>query len=325
MTPVIHLNNLRKVYTVSYQETGTGAALKGLVKRQKIEVAAVDGISFDLYPGEIVGFLGPNGAGKTTTLKMLSGLLYPTSGEVTVLNYTPSKREQAFLRQITLVMGQRNQLIWDIAPLHTFELNRVIYRIPQENYQKMLAELTELLELEPLLHKPVRNLSLGERMKCEIAAALLHSPSIVFLDEPTIGLDVTMQRRIRGFIAEYNRRFGATVLLTSHYMADVEALCKRVIVIHQGRLLYDGELSVLLQKFTSHKTIVVQLEDCQADLKSYGDVVSCSDGRFVLRVPKNETARVTERLLANLPVIDLLVEDPPIEEVIERVFAQENP
>ena len=222
-------------------------------------------------------------------------------------------------------MGQRNQLVWDISALHTFELNRAIYRIPFEDYRAMLRELTELLELEPLLHKPVRNLSLGERMKCEIASALLHRPRVVFLDEPTIGLDVTMQRRIRVFIAEYNRRYGATVLLTSHYMADVEALCRRVVVIHHGRLLFDGDLSVLLQKFTAHKTIVVETGDCQADLKAYGEVVACEDGRFTLRVPKADTARVVERLLANLPVIDLLVEDPPIEEVIDRVFTQENP
>jgi len=324
-SPAIHIRDLRKVYVVSQQETGAKAALESLVHRRKVEVAAVDGISFDLAPGEIVGFLGPNGAGKTTTLKMLSGLLHPTAGEVTVLGHIPWKRERAFLRQITLVMGQRNQLVWDIPALHSFELNRVIYRIPAEDYRRMLDELTELLELGPLLHKPVRNLSLGERMKCEIAAALLHRPSVVFLDEPTIGLDVTMQRRIRAFITEYNRRFGATVLLTSHYMADVEALCRRVVIIHRGRLLFDGDLAILVQKFTAHKTIVVQLGDCQADLSSYGEVVSCTDGHVTLRVPKAETAHVTERLLADLPVIDLLVEDPPIEEVIERVFAQENP
>jgi ABC-2 type transport system ATP-binding protein len=254
---------------------------------------------------------------------MLSGLLHSTSGEVTVLGYVPWKREKNFLRQITLVMGQRNQLVWDIPAMDSFELNRAIYRIPVEDYRRMVDELTELLELGPLLRKPVRNLSLGERMKCEIAAALLHRPSVVFLDEPTIGLDVTMQRRIRSFIAEYNRRFGATVLLTSHYMADVEALCQRVIVIHHGKLLFDGDLSKLIQKFTAHKTIVVQLADCQVDLNSYGELISCSDGYFTLRVPKAETARITSRLLANLPVVDLLVEDPPIEEVIERVFAEE--
>jgi ABC-2 type transport system ATP-binding protein len=321
----VHIENLRKVYIVSQQEVGVKAAVKSLVQRRKLEIPAVDGISFDLTPGEIVGFLGPNGAGKTTTLKMLSGLLHPSSGEVTVLGYVPWKRERAFLRQITLVMGQRNQLVWDIPTLHSFELNRAIYGIPPDDYRRMLAELTELLELGPLLHKPVRNLSLGERMKCEIAAALLHRPSVVFLDEPTIGLDVTMQRRIRSFITEYNHRFRATVLLTSHYMTDVEALCKRVVVIHHGRLLFDGDLSLLVQKFTEHKTIIVQLGDCQADLQSYGEVISCADGRFTLRVPKAETAHVTERLLADLPVIDLLVEDTPIEEVIERVFAQENP
>jgi len=324
-SPSIHIRDLRKIYVVSEQEAGAAAALKGLVHRRKQEVRAVDGISFDLAPGEIVGFLGPNGAGKTTTLKMLSGLLHPTAGEVTVLGHIPWKREKSFLRQITLVMGQRNQLVWDIPALHSFELNRVIYRISPEDYRRMLGELTELLELGPLLHKPVRNLSLGERMKCEIAAALLHRPSVVFLDEPTIGLDVTMQRRIRAFITDYNRRFGATVLLTSHYMADVEALCRRVVVIHHGRLLFDGDLSILVQKFTAHKTIVVQLEECEADLHSYGEVISCTDGHFTIRVPKAETAHVTERLLADLPVIDLLVEDPPIEEVIERVFAQENP
>jgi ABC-2 type transport system ATP-binding protein len=322
--PAVHIASLRKVYVVSQQESGAKAVVRGLVLRRKLEVPAVDGISFDLAPGEVVGFLGPNGAGKTTTLKMLSGLLHPTSGEATVLGFIPWQREKAFLRRITLVMGQRNQLVWDIPALSSFDLNRAIYRIPAENYRRMLAELTDLLELAPLLQKPVRNLSLGERMKCEIAAALLHQPQVVFLDEPTIGLDVTMQRRIRAFIAEYNRRYGATVLLTSHYMADVEALCKRVVVIHHGKLLFDGELAALVQKFTEHKTIVVQIGDCRSDLTSYGRVMSCEDGRFTLQVPRKETARVTEKLLADLPVIDLLVEDPPIEEVIARVFAQES-
>jgi ABC-2 type transport system ATP-binding protein len=321
--PVIQVRDLSKTYLVGEREAGVGAALRSLVRRQMSKVPAVDRISFDVRPGEIVGFLGPNGAGKTTTLKMLSGLLHPTAGQVAVLGHTPSQREKTFLRRITLVMGQRNQLVWDIPAMDTFELNRVIYRIPQEDYRKTLDELTALLELAPLLRKPVRNLSLGERMKCEVAAALLHRPQVVFLDEPTIGLDVTMQHRIRGFIAEYNRRFGATVMLTSHYMADVEALCRRVIVIHRGRLLFDGDLSALVQQFTAHKTIVVQLGDCSNDLRAYGEVVSCDEGTVTLRVPKAETARVTGRLLADLPVIDLTVEDPPIEEVIERVFEQE--
>jgi ABC-2 type transport system ATP-binding protein len=321
---IVHIQSLSKIYFVNQQEAGAKATVHGIFRRKKTPVQAVDEISFNMAPGEIVGFLGPNGAGKTTTLKMLSGLLYPTSGTVTVLGHIPWKRDKTFLRQITLVMGQRNQLVWDIPAIHSFELNRVIYRIPPDDYQSILKELTDLLELGPLLTKPVRNLSLGERMKCEIAAALLHRPQVVFLDEPTIGLDVTMQRRIRSFIAEYNKRFGATVLMTSHYMADVEALCKRVVVIHHGRLLFDGELALLLQRFTSHKTIIIQLSECQADLKVYGEVLACEDGRYTLRVPKAETARITERLLADLPVVDLLVEDPPIEEVIDRAFTEWN-
>jgi ABC-2 type transport system ATP-binding protein len=320
--PAVSLRDLKKVYVVNEQESGTRAALRGLLHRRKVEVEAVSGISFDVRPGEVVGFLGPNGAGKTTTLKMLSGLLHPTSGEATVLGFVPWRREKAYLRQMTLVMGQRNQLIWDIPALSTFELNRAVYGLSNEDYQSMLSELTELLDIGSLLKTPVRNLSLGERMKCEIAVSLLHRPKAVFLDEPTIGLDVTMQRRIRSFIAEYNKRYNATVLLTSHYMADVEALCKRVVVIHHGRLLFDGELAALVQKFSSYKTIVVELGECGADLSSYGEVVSCEDGRVTLRVLKAETARITGRILADLPVIDLLVEDPPIEEVIERVFAQ---
>ena len=321
--PSIHIDQLCKTYRVPERESGMGAAIGSLFRRRMQDIPAVDGLTLDLVPGEIVGFLGPNGAGKTTTLKMLSGLLHPTSGECRVLGYIPSKRERPFLRQITLVMGQRNQLVWDIPAADSFELNRAIYRLPTSDYQNTLKELTDLLELGPLLKKPVRNLSLGERMKCEIAAALLHRPQVVFLDEPTIGLDVTMQRRIRAFIGEYNRRNGATVLLTSHYMADVEALCKRVVVIHHGKLLFDGDLSQLVQRFTSHKTIIVQLGDCLTDLHTYGEVVDCQEGRVTLRVPKAKTAHITERLLADLPVIDLLVEDPPIEEVIDRVFTQE--
>jgi len=320
--PAVRARDLRKVYVVAEREPGARAALRSLFHREKKKVPAVDGISFDLAPGEIVGFLGPNGAGKTTTLKMLSGLLHPTAGELSVLGHAPWKREKAFLRRITLVMGQRNQLVWDIPAADSFELNRAIYRIPSADFRALVDELTELLDLGPLLRKPVRNLSLGERMKCEIAAALLHRPQMVFLDEPTIGLDVTMQRRIRTFIAEYNRRTGATVLLTSHDMADVETLCKRVLIIHHGRLLFDGELAGLVRRFTEHKTIVVQLSDCAADLRPYGEVVSCAEGTATLRVPKANIAQVTERLLADLPVVDLTVADPPLEEVIERVFAQ---
>jgi len=323
---VIHLHNLQKTYTVHEREAGLLAAFRSLVRRKTRAVRAVDGISFDVAAGEIVGFLGPNGAGKTTTLKMLSGLLHPTAGEVRVLGHEPYRRRREFLRNIALVMGQRNQLAWDIPAIDSFDLNRVIYRIPQAEYRQTLDELVTLLNLEQLIQKPVRNLSLGERMKCEIAAALLHRPRVLFLDEPTIGLDVTMQRRIRTFIGEYNRRHQATVLLTSHYMADVEALCERVIVIHQGQILFDGDLSALVRRFSTHKTIVVDLPGGtrgNGELSRYGEVVAQTAGQVTLRVPKAEAARVTGRLLADLAIHDLTIQDPPIEEVIEQVFNQE--
>src|SRR5205823_3399680 len=306
-SPTIEVRNLRKLYYVHEREAGLVASLGSLLRRRTRAVAAVDGISFDVAEGEIVGFLGPNGAGKTTTLRMLSGLLYPSDGELRVLGHVPSRREKAFLRQITLVMGQRNQLVWDIPASDSFELNRAIYRIPRSDYRRTLDELVDLLELAPLLGKQVRSLSLGERMRCEIAAALLHLPRVLFLDEPTIGLDVTAQRRIRAFIAEYNRRHGASVLLTSHYMADVEALCRRVVVIHHGRLLFDGDLSQLVERFSPHKTIVVELERDDVDLRPYGEVVAREEGRVTLRVPKSETARATGRLLADVPIVDLTV------------------
>ena len=257
----VHVADLRKIFSVPVREAGLVAAAKSLVKRESREIKAVDGVGFDIEPGEVVGFLGPNGAGKTTTLKMLSGLLYPTSGEALVLGHVPSKREREFLRRITMVMGNRNQLQWDLPALDSFELIRAIYRLPADDFTKTRDEFIELLELGPLVNKPVRNLSLGERMKMEFVAALLHRPVVLFLDEPTLGLDITMQKRIRSFVAEYNRRYGATVLLTSHYMADVQALCKRVIVIHHGRMLFDGALTELASRFNATKTIGVLLRD----------------------------------------------------------------
>jgi ABC-2 type transport system ATP-binding protein len=321
----IHVSRLSKTYFVPEREAGLRAALKSLVRRRNREVKAVDHISFEIAPGEVVGFLGPNGAGKTTTLKMLSGLLYPTDGEARVLGHVPSKREKDFLRQITLVMGNRNQLQWDIPALDSFDLNRAIYRLPETEFRRTRDEFIELLELQDLVQKPVRNLSLGERMKMEIVGALLHQPQVLFLDEPTIGLDVTMQKRIRSFVAEYNRRYGATVLLTSHYMADVVALCKRVIVIHHGQILYDGGLSGLVERFSAYKTIGVTLDDATVNLTGYGEVMGRDGGRVTLRVPKAETSRITAQLLADLAVDDLTVEDPPIEDVIARVFALEAP
>jgi ABC-2 type transport system ATP-binding protein len=322
---VVSVAELSKTFLVPERDPGLRAAARSLVRRRHREVRAVDGVSFEIGRGEVVGFLGPNGAGKTTTLKMLSGLLYPTSGEARVLGHVPSKRERELLRRITLVMGNRNQLQWDLPALDSFELNRAIYRIPRGDFQKLRDELIGLLDVGDLVRKPVRQLSLGERMKVEIVGSLLHRPQVLFLDEPTIGLDVTMQRRIREFVAEYNRRYEATVLLTSHYMADVVALCRRVVVIHHGRILFDGPLARLGEEFEAFKTLTVELEDAAVDLSGYGDVLEREGGRVKLRVPKAETARVTARLLAEREVADLTVEDPPIEDVIELVFAQESP
>ncbi len=323
--PVVHVAELTKIYKVPEREAGLRAAAKALFKRQTRDVRAVEAVSFDVGPGEVVGFLGPNGAGKTTTLKMLAGLLYPTGGEARVLGHIPSKREREYLRRMTMVMGNRNQLQWDIPAMDSFELNRAIYRLQRSDYLAMRDELIELLDVGELVRKPVRNLSLGERMKVEIVGALLHRPQVLFLDEPTIGLDVTMQKRIRTFVAEYNKRHGATVLLTSHYMADVEALCKRVIVIHHGRILFDGALASLADEFAAYKTIGVVLENGGAPLDAYGEVVHQDGDRVALRVPKAETSRVAARLLADHEVLDLTIEEPPIEDVIESVFAQSAP
>ncbi len=323
MAPAIEVRNLEKTYYVPVREAGIKAALKSLVRRETRGVPAVTPISFSIEPGEIVGFLGPNGAGKTTTIKMMSGLLHPTSGDLSVLGYQPANRDKAFLRQITLVMGQRNQLLWDIPAIDSFERNRVIYDLDRGFFEETLAQLTELLDLGDLLTKPVRNLSLGERMKCEVAVSLLHQPRVLFLDEPTIGLDVTMQRKLRAFIREYNERTGATVLLTSHYMADVQALCKRVIVIHHGRILFDGDLSSLIERFTAYKTVTVKLAELRPSYEGFGEEIARTDDSVSFRLQKTDAPRITSRLLTELPVTDLTVEDPPIEEVIDNVFSTE--
>jgi len=322
--PAIRVEELRKTYRVPVRKAGTRAALRALLRRETRDVEAVRGLSFEVAPGEVVGFLGPNGAGKTTTLKILSGLLHPTSGECSVLGHVPFRREPGFLRRITLVMGQRNQLAWDIPVIDSFDRNRAIYDVAPDDYRRTVDELAELLDLGGLLEKPVRNLSLGERMKCEVAVSLLHRPSVLFLDEPTIGLDVTMQRRIREFVREHNRKTGAAVLLTSHYMADVEALCPRVVVIHHGRILFDGARDALVERFSQDKTLVVDLDDGGADLSHYGEVVARDGGRVTLRVARADTPQVTARILADLPVRDLTVENPSIEDVIDRVFREER-
>jgi len=317
----IRVTNLHKTFRVPEREAGLRASMRSLLRRTYRDVDAVAGVSFDIPAGEIVGFLGPNGAGKTTTLKMLSGLLFPTSGEIRVLGHVPSRRERKYLGRMTLVMGNRNQLQWDIPALDSFEMNRAIYRIPEADFRVARDEIVELLEIGDLVRKPVRTLSLGERMKAEIAASLLHRPQVLYLDEPTIGLDVTMQKRIRSFLAEYNQRHGATVLLTSHYMADVQALCKRVIIIDRGSILYDGGLRELSTRYSPHQTVNVALSDPENDLSGYGEVLSAQDGRISLKVAKSETSAVAARLLADFTVSDLTIEDPPIEDVIEQVFA----
>ena len=325
---VIHVRGLRKVYKVHERETGVGATLRSFVNRKFKEVPAVGGIDLDIARSEVVGFLGPNGAGKTTTLKVLSGLLYPSGGDATVLGYTPWKREYAFLRRIALLMGNRTQLVWDIPAADSFLVLKQIYGISSRDFTTRLDKLIELLELGPLIHKPVRQLSLGERMKVEFAAGLLHGPEVVFLDEPTLGLDVSMQARIRSFVAELNRRTGATILLTSHYMDDIVALCKRVVVIHHGKILYDGALADLAERMAPYKVVGATLRDgaARADLSRYGDVVSNDGaGRVKLRVPRAEAPARTARLVADLgdALADLSLEDPPIEDVIDRVFSGE--
>jgi viologen exporter family transport system ATP-binding protein len=319
---MIEVDRLRKSYFVHRREPGVRAALRSLWHRPREEVKAVDGVTFRVAAGERVGFLGPNGAGKTTTLKVLSGLLHPTSGQVSVAGHTPQERSREFLRQITLVMGQKQQLLWDLPPSETFLLNRAIYDIPRPQYDETVAELTELLGLRGLLDKPTRQLSLGERMKCELAVALLHRPRVLFLDEPTIGLDVTMQATVRGFVRAYNERSGATVLLTSHYMDDVAALCPRVLVIDHGHLIYDGSLDELVRRVRPDKRVLLKLSrPVEArDLTKIGGIVSQTDAQAVLQVSQSELQSAVQRALAQLPVVDLTVEDPPLEEVMRELF-----
>lgn len=296
--------------------------MRSLFHRTYEEVRAVDDISFDIEAGERVGFLGPNGAGKTTTLKMLSGLLHPSAGDANVLGFTPRVRERAFLEAITLVMGQKQQLMWDLPASETFELNRAIYDIPGERYRETRGELVELLELGGLLSKPVRNLSLGERMKCELAAALLHRPKVLFLDEPTIGLDVAMQVTVRRFVKAYNERFGASVILTSHYMDDVVALCPRIIVIDRGRLAFDGAVDDLVKSMQPEKHVVLKLTNSveRKDVESLGDVVEFEPGKVTLSVRPDVLKDSIAGAMATLPIADLVIEDPPLEDVLRDLF-----
>jgi ABC-2 type transport system ATP-binding protein len=323
MSPIITVEQLSKTYQVPEREAGFGAAVRSFFKRKYKDVKAVQQVDFKIEQGEIVGFLGPNGAGKTTTLKMLSGLLHPTGGKASVLGFTPWELKPEYLRSMTLVMGQRNRLSWDIPAADSFLLNQAIYRIPDDEYKKTYKELDDMLELGPLMKKPVRNLSLGERMRCELAAGLLHRPKVLFLDEPTIGLDITGQAHIREFLLEFNLRTGATILLTSHYMADVTALCARILIIHHGELKYDGGLSDLSRKIAPFKLIGVMLADASAhDLSKYGTEVQNEEDteKRYIQVQAEDVTRVTSRLLAELPVHDITIADPLIEDVIEQAF-----
>jgi ABC-2 type transport system ATP-binding protein len=321
---MIEVRGLRKAYKVHKRAPGVAAAFRSLFRRTYESVLAVDGIAFRIEPGERVGFLGPNGAGKTTTLKMLAGLLHPTEGEIRVHGHVPHHREDAFLKSIMLVLGQKQQLIWDLPPSETFELNRAIYEVPDDQYRRTLGELVELLQLEKLLGRPTRQLSLGERMKCELAASLIHSPKVLFLDEPTIGLDVGMQGTIRSFIKQYNERTGATLMLTSHYMEDVEALCPRVLVIDHGQVTFDGKLAELVRTMRPEKRVVLRLEDAgwQGHIPEIGKVVSRDGGQVVLQVASHRVRDAVAEALAAMPVRDLTVEDPPLEEVMGELFAR---
>ena len=322
MDRAIVVDNLVKKFEVTEKAPGLTGSIKSLISPKKKIITALRGISFAVQPGELVGFIGPNGAGKTTTLKILSGLLYPAEGFVGVMEFDPWKRNPEFLKQISLVMGQKNQLWWDLPAIETFELNRAIYEIPTRAYSENLKELVELLGIGKLLNTPVRKLSLGQRMRMELTAALLHKPKVLFLDEPTIGLDIIAQQKIRDFIYEYNTKYGATILLTSHNMDDLTNLARRVIIINDGRILYDGAFEELITKFAKEKLIKARLsnENNISDLERIGKIKKLSFPEVVLSVPRSAAAVAASELLQNFPVDDLTIEEIPIEEVIRKAF-----
>jgi len=321
---VIEIRNLQKTYRVYQKQEGLRAAFAGLFNRKYREVHAVRGIDLDVQQGEFVAFLGPNGAGKTTTLKLLSGVINPTGGDARVMGFVPWQRENAYRRRFALVMGQKNQLWWDLPAAESYRLHQQIYAIDSARFQRTHDELVDLLDVGHLLHQPVRELSLGERMKMELIAALLHSPEVLFLDEPTIGLDVVAQHNIQKFLKHYQQECQITILLTSHYMKDVAALCKRVVVINHGQIIYDGSLDGIVDKFSSHKVLTLQFGDGRmpSDLSRYGEVVELKEPEVKLRVERNVITRVLSSVLAEHEVADVSVEDPPLEEVIAEVFSQ---
>jgi len=321
---VITVKNLRKYYRVYQKEPGLIGSIKSLFHRQYQDVKAVNDISFTIKAGELVGFIGPNGAGKTTTLKVLSGLLYPTSGKASVLGYTPFDRQPEFQKQFSLVMGQKNQLWWDLPALDSFILNREIYEIPPAKFDKTLKGLVKMLDLKDVLKIQVRKLSLGQRMKCELVAALLHSPKILFLDEPTIGLDVVMQKKIRDFIKEYNQKYQATIILTSHYMGDVKELCERVIIIDRGQIFFDGQLKEIIKKYADHKVleIIFSRQVSRQDLQKIKDIKikEFDFPRAVLTTKRKSANQTAAKLLEKFPVADLNITETAIEDIIREVF-----
>jgi ABC-2 type transport system ATP-binding protein len=318
----IVVDRLSKVYPVAIKQPGFKGTLQHFFQRTYREIKAVQDVSFKIEPGEVVGFLGGNGAGKTTTLKMLAGLIYPSTGLVTVAGYVPFKRETAFLKKITLVMGQKQQLIWDLPALDSLKINAAVYGLSDRTAELRIDELAEMLSLQGKLTQPMRKLSLGERMKAELLAALIHEPQVLFLDEPTLGLDVNAQVAVRQFLQEYNQRYNATILLTSHYMADITALCDRVLVIHQGQLIYDGSLDGLVSKFSPCREVKVEFAHVYPPdkLALYADVKEIEGASVRFLVTQETLTKTVSQILAELEVVDLSITDPPIEDVIGSIF-----
>ena len=322
--PIIDVQALSKTYPVANKDPGLAGTIRHFFRRSYNHIEAVKKVSFQIEPGEIVGFLGPNGAGKTTTLKMLTGLIHPSNGSVSVSGHRPFNRKNAFLRQITLIMGQKQQLIWDLPALDSLRINAAIYNLTDAEFRDRVGELAEMLDIQDQLKQPVRKLSLGERMKAEMLAALIHRPQVLFLDEPTLGLDVNAQVAVRQFLQDYNQKYGATILLTSHYMADITALCDRVLVIHKGSLIYDGELDSLLEQFAPYREVSVEFERSQnvdsQTLRPYGELQKLAGCKATFLVSTSELTDTVSKLLNNFTIQDLTVTEPPIEDVIGRVF-----
>lgn len=322
--PIIDVKDLTKSYLVHRKREGLAASFRGLFRRQTTEVQAVKGINLQVEPGEFVAFLGPNGAGKTTTLKLLSGVINPSGGTATVMGYVPWERRDEYRRRFALVMGQKNQLWWDLPAQESYRLHQQIYGVPDDRFRATLGELTEMLEVTKLLGQPVRELSLGERMKMELIAALLHSPEVLFLDEPTIGLDVIAQHTIQRFLKDYQQRRQTTILLTSHYMKDVAALCQRVVIVAGGRVEYDGSLAGIIDKFSGKKIVTLQFADGSRpeDLSRLGTPIESQWPRVKIGIPRNEVPRILAETLRDYAIEDVSVEDPPLEEVIADLFHQ---